>query len=215
MGGDDDVENIVSLSAKEHFIAHRLLAKIYPNSGMVHAIWKMACINKKIISSRLYEYLRKEHARRVSENIESNKKKGRPGVEQSISHIKSRVNSRKLNNPNWFTEETRQKISNALKGKPSKRKGVGFTEEQLEAHLKGVEARKKNGSYKRTEEQNKKLSDALKGKPGRKRTEEEKRILSEEKSKTVECPYCGKIGQCMIMYRWHFENCKHKENKNE
>ena len=26
----------------------------------------------------------------------------------------------------------------------------------------------------------------------------------------VECPYCNKIGQRAIMYRWHFNNCKLK-----
>lgn len=214
-GGLDDESNLVKLSAREHFVAHRLLAKIYPDSGMVHAIWLMACMDKKKVSSRLYEHLRKEHARRVSENIEANKRKGRPGIKQSDNHIQSRKESRMNNGKDWFSEETKLSISKSLKGKPSKRKGISFTEEQLKAHYKGVETRRQNGSYSWSEEQKRKQSETRTGKPGAPISEERKRELSIEKSKVVECPYCHKTGQCIIMYRWHFDNCKFKENKNE
>ena len=33
LGGSDDHENLVRLTAREHFIAHRLLAKMYPESS--------------------------------------------------------------------------------------------------------------------------------------------------------------------------------------
>lgn len=32
MGGNDDPENLVKLTAREHFIVHRLLTKIYPDN---------------------------------------------------------------------------------------------------------------------------------------------------------------------------------------
>jgi hypothetical protein len=35
MGGNDDPKNIVSLTAEEHFIAHLLLAKMYPDNERV------------------------------------------------------------------------------------------------------------------------------------------------------------------------------------
>lgn len=35
VGGGDEPENLVYLTAREHFIAHRLLAKIYPNVNKV------------------------------------------------------------------------------------------------------------------------------------------------------------------------------------
>ena len=44
LGGKDSKDNLVKLSAKEHFIAHRLLAKIYPDSGMVYAIYMMEVV---------------------------------------------------------------------------------------------------------------------------------------------------------------------------
>ena len=48
------------------------------------------------------------------------------------------------------------------------------------------------------------------------RTEEEKKAIGSKISKTqrdnprpkVECPHCGKIGNSMVMPRWHFDNCK-------
>ena len=35
LGGDNEKSNLVLLTSREHFVAHRLLTKIYPNS------WKM------------------------------------------------------------------------------------------------------------------------------------------------------------------------------
>lgn len=69
-GGSDDPDNIVVLTAREHFIAHRLLAKLYPDTGMVHAVYKMACTaaskNKAIrFTARTYTRLREEHAARA------------------------------------------------------------------------------------------------------------------------------------------------------
>jgi hypothetical protein len=51
---------------------------------------------------------------------------------------------------------------------------------------------------------------------GRKQSKEEieKRIKSRGSKPTskVVCPYCGKIGGICVMHRWHFENCKFKNN---
>ena len=215
-GGGDELDNLVILTGREHFIAHRLLAKIYPNSGMVHAIFKMACVSKTTkkfkVTSRLYEYLRQEHARRISENDEANAKKGRPGRKQSVEHIKARIESRK-NNGYWISEEGRKNISKGLKGKPSVRKGKPLeTTAQINGHKRAIETRKKNGGYKRSAEMNEAVRKALLGKPANRPplSEEKKDVLRQEKSKTITCPYCNKTGQCMVMYRWHFDNCKNK-----
>jgi len=39
VGGTDDKSNIISLTAREHFISHMLLCKIYPNN---HKLWYAA-----------------------------------------------------------------------------------------------------------------------------------------------------------------------------
>ena len=64
MGGTDEKENLVVLTAREHFLAHYLLTKIYPeNYKLVDAFRMMGIINKKeqnrYINSRLYESKRK------------------------------------------------------------------------------------------------------------------------------------------------------------
>jgi hypothetical protein len=46
MGGSDDKSNLVALTAKEHFIIHKLLVEIYPESdSMKRAIWCMSNLN--------------------------------------------------------------------------------------------------------------------------------------------------------------------------
>ena len=46
MGGSDDKSNLVDLTAKEHFIIHKLLVEIYPESdSMKRAIWCMSNLN--------------------------------------------------------------------------------------------------------------------------------------------------------------------------
>jgi len=38
MGGTNDKENLVHLTAKEHFIIHKILVELYPNErGLVYA----------------------------------------------------------------------------------------------------------------------------------------------------------------------------------
>jgi len=43
LGGSDDPSNLVALTGKEHFIIHKLLVELYPNSNeMKYAIWMMS-----------------------------------------------------------------------------------------------------------------------------------------------------------------------------
>lgn len=45
MGGTEDSENLVDLTAREHYVAHKLLWQIYPNHhGVIKAFWMM--VNK-------------------------------------------------------------------------------------------------------------------------------------------------------------------------
>lgn len=72
IGGTDDPFNLVTLTAREHFLAHVLLAKIYPDTPLVHAAFRMASNysenrGRGIVKSpsRIYEMLRMLHAQRV------------------------------------------------------------------------------------------------------------------------------------------------------
>lgn len=93
MGGDDAKENLVRLTAEEHFVAHQLLVKIYPNvKGLVLAVsamcmmapqtgrsrnkffgWlkKMSIANQSGDKSRFYKILSWEHPRNNFESIQA------------------------------------------------------------------------------------------------------------------------------------------------
>ena len=77
LGGSNDENNLVKLTAREHFICHWLLVKMYDKGTnerykMLCALWRMnnkGSISHKehYINSRAYEKLRIEFAERVSE----------------------------------------------------------------------------------------------------------------------------------------------------
>lgn len=89
LGGLDDPSNLVKLTAREHYVAHLLLAKIYGGS-MWFAVVRMSNFRNKYFNSRLYEVARKQIGLIV--------KQRQTGMTYSAKH--------------------RQNISNALKGKP-------------------------------------------------------------------------------------------------
>lgn len=58
MGGPDDLDNIVALTAEEHYLCHQLLVKIHPGHiGLAHAALLMA--RKKKIGNKRYGWLRR------------------------------------------------------------------------------------------------------------------------------------------------------------
>jgi hypothetical protein len=59
LGGSDDSSNIVALTAREHFVAHMLLAYMHGGS-MWFAVVCMKGKEERYINSRLYEKVRKE-----------------------------------------------------------------------------------------------------------------------------------------------------------
>jgi len=66
LGGSDDSDNVVALTAREHFVCHCLLAKMYPKESlewykMNNAFMMMKCASmtqERYFNSRLYESLR-------------------------------------------------------------------------------------------------------------------------------------------------------------
>ena len=88
MQGGDDKENLVELTAREHFIAHQLLAKIYPENNSL--IFSAAMMCRKFTderqNNRLYEWIRIRLAKASSEK---NTGRGNPfyGKKHSIETI--------------------------------------------------------------------------------------------------------------------------------
>jgi hypothetical protein len=71
MGGSDDKDNLVELTAREHFIAHLLLLKIHPNQyGLIKAVNMMCCYNKTKQNrsmNRMYGWLKEKMSCEMSE----------------------------------------------------------------------------------------------------------------------------------------------------
>jgi hypothetical protein len=68
LGGSNDASNLVDLTAREHFIAHFLLARIYGGTQW-HAIKRMRGNDGFYTNSRLYEIARKKIAKEVGKRM--------------------------------------------------------------------------------------------------------------------------------------------------
>ena len=95
LGGSNDLDNIVSLTAREHFICHRLLTKMVSTEikhKMTYAAWQLGRPSKSKsikISSRTYEILRKQ----LSESMIGRKRK--PFNEQWLENMRRSAKTRK------------------------------------------------------------------------------------------------------------------------
>jgi hypothetical protein len=142
LGGANNTENLVLLTAKEHFLAHWLLTKCvdtHHTFKMLKALHKMTQSSenhKRIIASWQYEV-----ARKANRLAQSGKKMSEANKQKLIEAHTGKKRS----------QESRMKMSLAAKGKPKAK----WTEERK------AERRGKKHSI----ETCKKKSEALKGKP--------------------------------------------------
>jgi len=104
-GGTNEKTNLVHLTAREHFVAHMLLARMY-GGGMWQAAKMMknsrGC-QKRVINNRLYEIARKKWA-------EFLKGKKRP------AHVGEAI--KKARTGKKASENTKAKMSSVRKGRP-------------------------------------------------------------------------------------------------
>lgn len=115
LGGSDNSNNLVLLTAREHFIAHLLLSKIHNNSKMDYAFWMMCnYANKEFkVHSRFYESARIKHANNVSNSLKGRKRSDKHRANLSKS-LKGRTSPTEGTNR---TNDTKAKISKSLTGK--------------------------------------------------------------------------------------------------
>ena len=155
LGGGDNNDNLVALTAREHFICHILLTKFtlgQDRNKMLHAVIIMKGKNKqqeRYFNSHLYETVRVAYAekRSVEQQGSSNSYYGK----QHSAETRAKMSAAKKgtyvpwNKGIARTEEEKQNISNARKGQPSPKKGKpgkAWTLEQrdkmLEVYSKGT-----------------------------------------------------------------------------
>ena len=165
MGGSNDKENLVELTAREHFICHWLLIKMTEGedrSKMLYALNGMKAENKyqqryhTKITARVYEKYRIEHAENHSKRMkgrkawnkgvpqtEEHKEKNRQAALQRAPKSEETITKWKESRAGYtHSEETRQKQSLASKGKS---KGPQSEEHKLAISLGGKGIKKKEG----------------------------------------------------------------------
>lgn len=117
LGGSNDTENLVNLTAREHFICHWLLTKMVVGNDkrkMDYAFWRMVntknCPTRHKVTSRVYELARKsvrKHMVGKTVSDETKQKLREARAKQDNSHLVGRT----------ITPEWREKLSAANKGK--------------------------------------------------------------------------------------------------
>lgn len=208
LGGSNDTSNLVELTAREHFLCHWLLIRIYPNqSKLAYAFWNM-CNGRT--NQHQYRY-----------------------TPTSRVYEESKIAASKAQSDREVSDSTRKKLSESRRGKPSSTKGKSWTEKQSlvcglnsfkPGHIPWTKGRSlsKDHIYKRTEsrkgyktseETKQKISAANFGK-SRPWTEEQ-RIKQSLSKKGIEklkspCQYCQKLIGGVGNLNKHEKSCKNK-----
>ena len=211
LGGSNEKTNLIKIPAKIHFLFHILLPHFLENEDktkMLYA-WNMLSNFSKITNFNEYEFLKKEWSKASSKKMKNNIpwNKGLTGCQIPwnkgkawSNEIKEKIKISNLNNDYVCSAETKQKISDNIKGEKNPMFG-----------LKGSKHPKTG--FKESDETKRKKSEAQKGKIFSK---EHKKNISkswaERKKKKLTCPHC-EFSSCNNMTRYHFDNCKQKENK--
>jgi len=197
LGGKDEKNNLVLLTAREHFISHKLLTYIYPNNYKIISAFNLMLFmnNRKYgITSRDYSYLKElYYFTPIDEETREKRKK--------IIH----------------TKEWNKKISDKLKGHPVSNEirekirivhlGRKCSEEQKEHYKRGNKCKNigvvhSRESVERTAAKNR----------GIKRSNQFKKNVSVGAyNSRRECEYCHKKIPLNIYNRCHGKKCKLNE----
>jgi hypothetical protein len=134
MGGSDEENNLVYLSARCHYLAHYLLFKIHRNQQTSCAFWYMSISNRYKINSISYQVAREHAAKFNSEKrltkehkeilVNCNRARKNKPLKPHVKE-KYRENIIKLNTGRKLTESHKE----AIRLSNSKRKGKRLSEE--------------------------------------------------------------------------------------
>lgn len=220
MGGTDDSENLIRLTPEEHYLAHLLLAKMYPKiPGLWFAIVMMCSSKPGRMNNKGYAFVRRKANEYLPTALQDGwaKKFGfssyleqskilcelylsGSNTTESIAHAYkiSGYNVRKSIR-NWVTlNGLEEELKTADFNYKSKAQSVGrrnFTKEQEERRIAAV----KNMDY------------AARSKKTGPRDGINNPVFGKRWTHTkMMCPHCEKI---VGGKRWHFENCREKDEK--
>ena len=111
MGGNNSKENIIKLTAREHYVAHWLLHRIYPDdTNMALAFWKMTFPGSKFVE-RNYKITSRAYEEAKSAMAEANRKLN-TGRKVSKIHLE-KWKKNKNNSKVVYNEVTGEEYPNA------------------------------------------------------------------------------------------------------
>lgn len=181
LGGTNAKDNLVHLTAREHFICHRLLTKMTTGEHkmkMVHAVWNMVRSSKTQqrykINSKVYEFLKQQKSQAMmGENNPMYGKLPWHAGKVMSDEYKQQASERNLGEKNPFygqhhSAETKAKISAATKNRVPWNKGKTHSAEtkaKMSADRKGRTPWNKGltGTFTHSDEARAKMSASQKG----------------------------------------------------
>jgi hypothetical protein len=203
LGGTNDITNIAVLTPEEHFLAHQLLVKIYPNSPpLVNAAVIMTTHHTEHrANNKLFGWLRRRASTYRKEWLKEN---GHPkgflgknhkledidritvGLKEYTTEKRIPIYAYNLDGTLYKKYESMIECAEDLKTNAS---NVKYTAEGKFTHCKGKQIR----------------YDYVESMPPR-----TSRLAGVKKYDYV-CPHCNKEGRGPAMKRFHFDRCKMKK----
>jgi hypothetical protein len=172
LGGTNSIDNLVNLTAREHFICHLLLPKMVTGifkRNMSFALWSMITMDHSTlrarykINSRMFQSIKIQVAKAKSELHKG--KIVSAETRQKMSDSRKRHSG--PNKGKAMSAEQKQKLSIAKKG----------TYQSSETIAKQVASRK---GYKHSEDTKRRISEGNKGKTMPAKTDIQKKVVSEK-----------------------------------
>jgi hypothetical protein len=215
LGGADTPDNLVELTAREHFVCHWLLTKTTTGEDrykMLNALRMMRAEKEgqqryeTAITSRVYESIKQEYAQLQSKRYsgennpmygdkfyrsEDGKQRQKNAVTGDNNGAKKEEARQKISQSKLgkkresFSDEWRAKMSESKQGEKNNRYGIAVSDDTKQ------KIREKATGRKQSAETIKKKADAIRGKAKPKKL----------------CPHCGQMIAVNTFSRWHGEAC--------
>jgi hypothetical protein len=199
MGGDNHNNNLVRLTAREHFIAHHLLYKIYKTPQLAHAWFSMLRVGKgqcRFFTSVQYERAKLAHAKELSIKMKG-----------ANNHFFGRRH----------TQETKKRISDLTRGRVKTEKTILTWIEKVakkpaseKQKLAASKASKNKITLKNVETGKCIKVDKLDAMAYDSEKWKNPSAISQSRST---CVFCGLTTVNGNIRRWHNENCKHNPGR--
>jgi hypothetical protein len=220
MGGTNELDNLVKLSPEEHYLAHLLLTKIYPDtSGLLYACSLMCSNRYGRRSNKMYGWLRRDINRNIGTSIQ-NAWARKYGFEDYITQTKCiwdmyTVGNISTSNIQKEIGMSSTNIRNSLHFFAEKNNCVNDLKESDFIHKSNYMTSIRNNF---TPEQETRRIKAVRSidysarniKTGSRQGENNPTFGLKWKNEKKECPHCN---MSVAGGRWHFDNCRSKNNE--